>query len=221
MIGKGHPAYSQKVTRRGSYAKGVAKREEILLTALEVIATHGYRRASVRELAEAVGLSQAGLLHYFDSKEHLFTEVLRKRDEVDTATLLRAATMEDLDPIEMVTNYLQIIRHNAEVPGLVQLYAALASESFDSSHTAHAYFTQRYGNMRTYFTRAIEVLQARGEFLPTVDASSFAVTLVSLADGLQLQWLHDPTIDMAAQLDHLFALVRVPAPHAAATSAPE
>ena len=221
MKGKGHPAYSQEVTRRGAYAKGVAKRDEILLTALEVIATHGYRRASVRELAEAVGLSQAGLLHYFDSKDDLFAEVLRKRDEVDTATLLSAATMDDLDPVEMVTNYLQIIRHNAEVPGLVQLYAALSSESVDSSHTAHAYFTQRYSNMRTYFTRAIEALQARGEFLPTVDAASFAVTLIALADGLQVQWMHDPTIDMAAQLEQLFALVRVPARVTDATPAPE
>lgn len=207
------------VTRRGSYAKGVAKREEILLTALEVIAAHGYRRASVRELAEAVGLSQAGLLHYFDSKEHLFTEVLRKRDEVDAANLLRAATMDDLDPLEMVTNYLQVIRHNAEVPGLVQLYAALSSEAVDEDHGAHDYFTRRYATMRAYFTRAIEALQARGEFVSTFDASSFAVTLIALADGLQVQWMHDKTIDMAAQLEQLFALVRTPAGAAAAGAA--
>ena len=53
------------------------KRREILDAALEVVARNGYSRTSVRELADAVGLSQAGLLHYFDSKEHLFAEVLR------------------------------------------------------------------------------------------------------------------------------------------------
>ena len=70
--------------RRGSYAKGVAKREEILTRALDVIAREGYRGASIKELADAVGLSQAGLLHYFGSKEELFTEILRKRDELDS-----------------------------------------------------------------------------------------------------------------------------------------
>jgi AcrR family transcriptional regulator len=75
------------MARRGSYAKGVAKREEILTAALDVIARQGYGRASVRELADAVGLSQAGLLHYFSSKEELFAEVLRKRDEVDGAAM--------------------------------------------------------------------------------------------------------------------------------------
>ena len=74
------------MAQRGSYAKGVAKREEILATALEVIAREGYRGASVKVLAEAVGLSQAGLLHYFDSKDELFTEILRKRDDLDLAT---------------------------------------------------------------------------------------------------------------------------------------
>ena len=38
---------------RGAYAKGIVKREQILTTALEVIARNGYRHASVRELADA------------------------------------------------------------------------------------------------------------------------------------------------------------------------
>lgn len=198
------------MTRRGAYAKGVAKREEILLTALDVIATRGYRRASVRELADAVGLSQAGLLHYFDSKEELFTAVLRKRDEVDAAALLRAASLDELDASEMVGAYLQVIRHNAEVPGLVHLYAALSAESVDAGHPAHEYFTQRYGNMRRYFGAAIRTLQARGVLLPTIDPDSFAVSLIALADGLQVQWIHDPSLDMAAQVEHLLALVTVP-----------
>ena len=72
---------------RGSYAKGVAKRDEILTTALEVIARNGYRKTSIRDLAAEVGLSQTGLLHYFGTKEELFAEVLRKRDEIDGADL--------------------------------------------------------------------------------------------------------------------------------------
>src|SRR6478736_6791304 len=79
------PMADSRKERRGSYAKGVAKREEILERALDVIAAEGYRGASVKVLADAVGLSQAGLLHYFDSKEELFTEILRKRDELDLA----------------------------------------------------------------------------------------------------------------------------------------
>lgn len=71
------------MARRGSYAKGIAKREEILDAALDIVARVGYSRTTVRELAQAVGLSQTGLLHYFGTKEQLFVEILRRRDEVD------------------------------------------------------------------------------------------------------------------------------------------
>src|SRR5687768_10406768 len=124
--------------RRGSYAKGVAKREEILERALEVIAREGYRGASVKELADAVGLSQAGLLHYFDSKEELFTAIVRKRDEVDLARLgpidLETASVADLRE-----GYLSVIRHNTEVPGLVQLYSQISVDAADEQHPAHRF----------------------------------------------------------------------------------
>ena len=107
-------------TTRGSYAKGVAKREEILTTALEVIAKNGYRKASIRELAAAVGLSQTGLLHYFESKEELFAEILHRRDDIDG---LGADLIEVETPEQFLKVLAAVIRHNVEVPGLVQLYA--------------------------------------------------------------------------------------------------
>src|SRR6478609_1303588 len=101
------------MAKRGSYAKGVAKREEILTSALEVIAREGFRGASVREIADAVGLSQAGLHHYFGSKEQLFVEILRKRDEIDAGRFEPG----DMELAEMREGYLRVIRHNSEVPG--------------------------------------------------------------------------------------------------------
>lgn len=119
--------------RPARYAKGLAKREEILATALEVIARTGYRQTSVRELAAAVGLSQAGLLHYFSCKEELFAEVLRKRDEVDRArSAPEAGTVPDL--------LVKVVRHNADVPGLVQLHAQFSVEATDPAHPAHQAF---------------------------------------------------------------------------------
>ena len=69
--------------RRGPYAKGIAKRQEILRVALDVIAAQGINGTSIKELAAAVDLSQAGLLHYFNSKEDLFLQILRARDEAE------------------------------------------------------------------------------------------------------------------------------------------
>ena len=65
----------------------VAKREQILDAALDEFARRGYDRTSMREIARQTGLSQAGLLHYFSTKEELFLAVLRRRDDRATGLL--------------------------------------------------------------------------------------------------------------------------------------
>ncbi|MFE4727658.1 TetR/AcrR family transcriptional regulator [Microbacterium sp. NPDC056736] len=198
--------------RRGSYAKGVAKREEILTRALEVIAREGYRGASVKELADAVGLSQAGLLHYFEGKEELFTEILRKRDERDSADMgLDAATASPeaapADLRELRDGYVGIVRHNAEVPGLVQLFARLSVDAADPEHPAHRFFVARGETLRGYFAAAIAAGQESGEITDRIDPATLARIFQAVADGLQLQWMQQPDVDMAATIDALFELL--------------
>jgi AcrR family transcriptional regulator len=188
------------MARRGSYAKGIAKREEILTAALDVIARNGYRRTSVHELADAVGLSQAGLLHYFTSKEELFQEVLRKRDEVDMSQF--GGHLEH--PID---GLIDVIAHNAEVPGLVQLYAQLSVEAVDPQHPSHDFFVHRYETVRREFSGFIRDEQRAGNIDPEVDADRTATLFVAASDGLQTQWLLDPTIDMAEHIRQLWRIV--------------
>jgi AcrR family transcriptional regulator len=192
--------------RRGSYAKGVAKREEILTRALDVIAREGYGGASVKELADAVGLSQAGLLHYFDSKEELFTAILRKRDELDSATF-GAAILPAPDVTGIRAGYLDIVRHNADVPGLVQLFARLSVDAADPEHPAHGFFLERNSTLRAYFAEAIAEKQATGEITDRIEPDTLARLFQAVADGMQVQWMLEPHVDMAATVDALFELL--------------
>lgn len=190
---------------RGPYAKGVAKREEVLTTALEVVSERGFGGASVKELADAVGLTPAGLLHYFGSKDELFVQVLRKRDEVDTARFLPDAGS---DPGELMTAFVSLIRHNAEVPGLVALFSRMAAAADDPSGPAHDYFAARGANLRTQMAGILAQLQADGQVSDRVPAEMLARMLQALADGLQLQWLVDPDFDMGAGVEALFELLQ-------------
>ena len=185
------------MAQRGSYAKGIVKREEILTKALDVIAREGYRGASVKELADAVGLSQTGLLHYFDSKDELFTEILRMRDKLDLETYREEA---GVDPLRI---FLRVMRHNAEVPGLVELYTRLAVEASDHNHPAHRFFIERRATMRTLFNELVEEGKSAGPYPSSMDTASFSVVLNAVADGLQMMWLQDPSIDMASEIERL------------------
>lgn len=188
------------MTSRGAYAKGIVKRDEILSVALEVIATRGYRRASVREIADAVSLSQAGLLHYFDSKDDLFTAVLRKRDEIDAALIVD-------DPL---TGLLHVVSHNAHVPGLVQLYAQLSVSAADPAHPAHQFFTVRYERLRSSLAAALRTAQIDGSLRRNFDPGGMATSLIAVADGLQTQFLLDPSVDMTSILGAFLDDLRSP-----------
>lgn len=172
--------------------KGATKRDEILRAALQVCSTQGYDRTSVREIARSVGLSQAGLLHHFGSKEQLFVEVLRRRMEHN---------IRDYGQRDPVATLIAILRHNMDVPGLVRLSATLSAEATDVDHPAHDFFVTRYRGVRDDLSTAIRAAQQTGEFSAHHDPEQVASVLVAVADGLQIQWLLDPSHDVAAGVE--------------------
>lgn len=195
------------MARRGSYAKGIAKREEILDKALGIVAQVGYSRTTVRELAQAVGLSQTGLLHYFGTKEQLFIEILRHRDEVDKHVIGGAFGVTGDTPLDLPGAITALVRHNAEVPGLTQLFSRFASEASDPGHPAHAYFRDRYTTSRENAAAVIREQQEAGSLPAALDPDRLAGLLFALIDGLQTQWMYDPEIDMADHLAHFWELL--------------
>jgi AcrR family transcriptional regulator len=54
------------------------RREQIMKVALQIFATEGYMHSSISKLAEKAGISKGLMYNYFNSKEELLTEVLKK-----------------------------------------------------------------------------------------------------------------------------------------------
>jgi AcrR family transcriptional regulator len=186
---------------RGEYAKTGAKREAILDAALEVFAESGYRAGSLREVAQRVGMSEAGLLHHFRSKSALLQAVLDRRDD-----LSRALVDFDLpDGVASLRGLVTLAEHNASIPGVIELYCTLSAEATSPDHPAHAYFVQRYEFVRTSIGGAFERIAASGRMSSDLDPHRVAVTTIALMDGLQVQWLLDrDSTDMAAALAEFF-----------------
>ena len=183
-------------SRRGPYAKGVARREQILHEALLAYAESDSSGPSLRSIAERVGLSERGLLHYFASKDELYISILAERDASDVALL-------DFDaPVDEVA----LMRsESSQTPGLVRLFLEMAVAAPDSTNAAHGFFTRRYARLRQDIARMFSrTLKSLGtDNLQDSDAEFAARVLVAASDGLQLQWLLDPSIDMKADLQRL------------------
>ncbi|MEV5970929.1 TetR/AcrR family transcriptional regulator [Streptomyces sp. NPDC051921] len=182
-------------------ARSEERRTEIVRAALEVIAERGYRGASLGAVAERVGLTQQGLLHYFPTKEALLVAVLEERDRWDTSGA-RDPGKWRLDLMESLVEY------NAMRPGIVQTFSALLGESVTEDHPARAFFTERYTQVRENMA---EVLRAEfGEELPGgLTPERAAPLLTAVMDGLQFQWLLDPeAVDMPASFRDFLALLK-------------
>lgn len=186
--------------RRGPHED---RREEILLAALDVFAERGYTGASIAAIAERVGLTQQGVLHYFPSKERLLTEVLRLRDErnLDVLVLPGNEGAITLDTISALVEY------NTHRRGIVQSFTVLAAESVLEGHPARDFFKERYGTSRGWMA---EVIRAElGDELPAhLTPEQVSPLMFAVMDGLQLQWLLAPDeIDMPGLFRAFLALL--------------
>jgi AcrR family transcriptional regulator len=184
--------------KRGPYPKGVARREQILREALAAYAESDSVGPSLRSIAARVGLSERGLLHYFASRDELLVAVLAARDAADRASFDADGTVEQLAVVQA---------RSARTPGLVRLFLEMAVAAPDSGHAAHAFFSARYPRVRglvaTMFHRARPLASP-----PAIDDDFVGRMLVAASDGLQLQWLLDPSIDLEGDLNRLTAILR-------------
>ena len=183
----------------GGYPKGRIRREDILTAAIAVYTEAGYHGSSLREVAKRAGITHAGLLYYFPTKEALLAAVLERRDRED-------AVREQLNAPpgrEVLRHWLALAKHNVTHPGIVELYSRLAAEAVAPDHPAHDYFVRHYRIARRSAFETFRVLAERGELRPGVDPNVAALTYMSLSDGLQVQWLTKPDeVDLVGALRH-------------------
>lgn len=78
--------------------------QEIVDTAARIIGERGYKRASVRLIAEDLGLLQGSLYHYVSSKEDLLYAVIRRFHDLSWANMEvgRGASQSPLECISAV-----------------------------------------------------------------------------------------------------------------------
>lgn len=184
------------MSRAQGYAKGRATRERILDAAETAFGEVGFRGASLREIAQRVGLSHPGLLHHFPSKEALLLAVLERRDEVD-----RARIEQEEGGAARLRRLVEVVGGGVERRAIIELFAVMSVEATNPDHPAHQYFDARYRRVVAEIADSYRDADSRGELIASLDPDQAAITLVALMDGLQVQWLYHPElVDLGAAL---------------------
>ncbi len=169
------------------------KRELIVQQALKLFSERGFAAVSMRDLADAVGISASSIYHYYESKQVLFQDMIRQADvltarardaffcvlsqtvKVEREPFVRAGTL-------FVTGYLR----NGIIALLLRM---LESERFHDAAADESWKKMLFTDPIAHETKVFEMLAARGDIRET-DAAKLAweyhgiVTLGYFTDDL-------------------------------------
>ena len=180
------------------------RREQIVEAATGLVARHGFNGLSLQEVADAVGISQAGLLHYIGNKDGLVTLLLSEhydrqgtpQDFLDSGD--PAATHPDGMSLPAYFRYL--VAFNEARPALMELYMALGAEATNPDHPAHDYFIDRPDKVWAYYSsfawRLPPSIEADGgweSMRPLVEMA------IEAMDGAQIRFFRRPAVSLARE----------------------
>jgi len=209
---------SGEARRSGPSQKGAHRRADIIRAVLAEVAARNVATLTLKQIAQRIGVSEANLLYHFGSKQELLLAVIAVHDDLDMAQLLEV----DAAAVSAV------VERHQQVPGLIELILNLTlAAAADPQHPAHGFIRARYARMHDRGVDRWTALMAEGPpeargpesqgpegmtgnppGLPEgTDVQWLTRIMLAAADGLQLQWLLNPDLDMAADLRKLFELL--------------
>lgn len=221
--------YYMGIVGRGTYPKGEARRKQILDAALNIVAVEGFDQTTLSKISQVVGITEAGVLHYFDSIEDLLVQVLQHKDAAERQAHDFLHTDYD-DPScsidadhrkAILDSTLEIVDHNAQTPGLVELYAHMAVKASEKTSCAHGYFEPR-GEVERNMVAGLVAAIIKSQHIPVVaPPEDIARILLALLDGLQIQWMPEHDIDMVQIVQNTILAIFTDGPTSNATQADE
>jgi AcrR family transcriptional regulator len=170
-------------------AKGEDRRQRILDVAQRLLTRNGWRATTLGQIAREAGVSSAGLLHHFESKEQLLLAVLEARDTYDD---VNADTGGDV--IEQVE---RIPARFRQAPELIGTFIVLLIENLDPGAPLHDRLLDRYRSAIDIVAEGIRRGQRSGAYRTDIDPVVKAVEIVAFMNGMETSWLLDPSIPLA------------------------
>jgi AcrR family transcriptional regulator len=170
-------------------AKGEDRRQRILAVAERMLARNGWRTTSLAQIAKEAGVTPAGLLHHFESKEQLLNAVLDARDADDDAHADRSG--------DLIIELMKVPERFERAPELVGTFTVLLVENIAPDAPLHDRMHQRCRAAVDIIAGIIERGQSDGRYRPDLHAAGKAVEILAFINGMETLWLLDPSIPLA------------------------
>jgi AcrR family transcriptional regulator len=192
-------------------AKGEDRKQRILQVAEHLLARYGWRNTSLAQIAKEAGVSPAGLLHHFESKEQLLNAVLDARDADDDIHADRTG--------DLITEICRVAERFDRAPELIGTFTVLLIENIAPDAPLHDRLLARQREAVGIVAGLIESGQRAGRYRTDINTATKAVEILAFVNGMETAWLLDPSIPLAQVFrEYGDALARDFAPSADRTS---
>lgn len=169
-------------------AKGEDRKQRILGATQHLVVRHGWRGITLSQIAREAGVSPAGLLHHFESKEQLLHAALDAREAYDETHFDAGG-----DLVEQM-NLLEA--RFREVPELIGTYAVLRMENLDPAAPLHDRLLSSQRGSVEEVAQEIRRGQREGRYRADIDPTAMAVEVMAFLHGVEAMWLLDPEIPL-------------------------
>ncbi len=155
------------------------RRRQIVEAAAELFARKGFRGTTTREIAEAVGLSEAMIFKYFPTKEELYSAIIEAKaatEEILAAAAVAAASKDDAGVFRAIGRIM--IETTEADPTLMRLLLFSALEGHELSQM---FFESRVRRLHEFLSAYIQQRIADGQFRevdPLITARGFVGMVV-------------------------------------------
>jgi AcrR family transcriptional regulator len=174
-------------------------RKELLNQSFDLFAEKGYASVTMRQIAQALGVSTGTLYHYFPSKEALFEQLMEELTERDILqmTAALAGTTNLTERIKAAFRFLEESQDYYFKQSLV-LADFYRQQQADQSNNQM---------LRRMFDRTVKRVEQEISQLFSINDPDLLSFLISFSDGVIWQRIYGYEIDFAKQGEILAKMV--------------
>ncbi len=157
-------------------------RESIVQRAGKLFTERGYQAVSIREIADACGVTNAALYYYFENKSALYAEVIQQHARTLNETIRRAAAGAETYQSKinaMAKTYLEIVSDQRPLMNLIRI------QKGDQDHLdLNKNIVDILKTVLGPFDEVIQAAEAAGEVEKSPEGFSESAVLVGMLHGL-------------------------------------
>jgi AcrR family transcriptional regulator len=187
------PSASSTTSRTTDPQQQVALRSRIADAAIDAVRQHGTLRPDSAMVADAAGVTAAVVQEQFPTWDSLMTVAITRWHEGRIGPLRAVAATSGA-----VAFLQKVVEANAQDPHLTRLLISSLTVGSDDSHPASTFLRHQYDSFYRAIREVLVLDIAAGREPATLDPGRGAEQLLALYEGLQLQAMLRPNVDVVS-----------------------